>query len=182
MQQKKSQLALARRKKLLVRFASVLERGTVNGYVLDIGPQFFLIALVSDGLRPNGFQCYRLADIRKLQVPDKFAEFHEAMLKKRGTRFPKKLRVDVSSAEKLLRTANRAFPLITIHREKVDAGVCSIGRVADLGKGRVTLLEIGPDASWDNELETYRLSEITRVDFGGDYENALQLIGSGKFQ
>jgi hypothetical protein len=172
--QKKSQLALARRKKLLVRFASALDRGTVNGYVLDIGPQFFLIALVSDGLRPNGYQCYRLADIRKLRVPDKFAQFHEAVLKKRGIRFPKKPRVDVSSIEKLLQTANRAFPLITIHREKVDASACWIGRVVDLGRGRVTLLEIGPDASWHDELETYRLSEITRVDFGGDYENAVQ--------
>jgi hypothetical protein len=180
--QKKSQLALARRKKLLVRFASALDRGTVNGYVLDIGPQFFLIALVSDGLRPNGYQCYRLADTRKLRVPDKFAQFHEAVLKKRGIRFPKKPRVDVSSIEKLLQTANRAFPLITIHREKVDAGACWIGRVVDLGRGRVTLLEIGPDASWHDELETYRLSEITRVDFGGDYENALQLIGGSKFQ
>lgn len=181
-QKKKSQLALARQKKLLVRFASVLDRGTVNGYVLDIGPQFFLIALVSDGLRPNGFQCYRLADIRKLQVPDKFARFHEAVLKKRGIRFPRKPGVDVSSLEKLLRTANRAFPLITIHREKVDAGACWIGRVVDLGRGRVTLLEIGPDPSWDDDLETHRLGEITRVDFGGDYENALQLIGGSKYQ
>src|SRR5260370_9254217 len=84
---KKSRLALALRDKLLVRFASVLDRGTVNGYVLDIGPQFFLIALVSDGIRPNGFQCYRLSDIRKLRVPDKYARFHEAVLKKRGIRF-----------------------------------------------------------------------------------------------
>ena len=72
---KKSQLALALRDKLLVRFASALERGTVNGYVLDIGSQFFLIALVSDGLRFNGFQCYRLSDVRKLRVPDKYAQF-----------------------------------------------------------------------------------------------------------
>jgi hypothetical protein len=74
----KSLLALALRKKFLVRFASAFERGTVNGYVLDIGPQFFLIALVSDGLRLNGFQCYRLSDVRKLQVPDKYARFHKA--------------------------------------------------------------------------------------------------------
>jgi hypothetical protein len=179
---KKSQLALALRNKLLIRFASALDRGTVNGYVLDIGPQFFLIALVSDGIRPNGFQSYRLSDIRKLQVPDKYARFHEAVLKKRGVRFPKKPRVDVSSLAKLLLTANRAFPLVTIHREKVDASACWIGRVVDLRKGRVTLLEIGPDASWDDRLESYRLSEITRVDFGGDYEDALQLIGRDKYQ
>jgi len=100
-------------------------------------------------------------------VPDKFARFHEAVLKKRGIRFPKKPPVDVSNIEKLLQTSNRAFPLIAIHQEKTDAGACCIGRVADLGRRGVTLLEIGPDASWDVELETYRLSEITQVDFGG---------------
>jgi|HubBroStandDraft_2_1064218.scaffolds.fasta_scaffold115348_1 hypothetical protein len=182
MQKKKSQLARALRKRLLVRFASVLDRGTVNGYVLDVGPQFFLIALVSDGIRSNGFQCYRLSDIRKLRVPDKYAGFHEAVLKKRGIRFPRKPPVIVSSLAELLVTANRAFPLITIHREKVDGNACWIGRVVDVSRGRVTLLEIGPDASWDDDLETYRLSEITRVDFGGDYENALQLIGGSKYQ
>lgn len=179
---KKSQLAFALRNKLLVRFASALDRGTVNGYVLDIGPQFFLIALVSDGIRPNGFQCYRLSDIRKLRVPDKYARFHEAVLKKRGMRFPKKPRVDVSSLAELLLTASRAFPLVTIHREKADPRACWIGRVVDVGKGRVTLLEIGPGATWDDRLETYRLSEVTRVDFGGDYENALYLIGASKYE
>jgi hypothetical protein len=114
---KKSQLARALRGKLLVRFASALERGTASGYVLDIGPQFFLLALVSDGIRFNGFQCYRMSDVRRLQVPDKYALFHEAVLNKRGERRPKKPPVVVSSLSELLLSANRAFPLVTIHRE-----------------------------------------------------------------
>jgi hypothetical protein len=178
----KSRLALAVRKQLLVRFASALDRGTVNGYVLDIGPQFFLIALVSDGIRFNGFQCYRLSDVRKLSVPDKYAPFHEAVLKKRGERIPKKPPVLVSSLAELLLTANRAFPLVTIHREKVDGSACWIGRVIEIAKGCMTLLEIGPGATWDDRLETYRLSEITRVDFGGDYEDALYLIGARTYK
>ena len=39
MQKRKSQLALALRKKLFVRFAGALDRGAVAGYVLDIGPR-----------------------------------------------------------------------------------------------------------------------------------------------
>jgi hypothetical protein len=178
----KSQLTLARRKKLLVRFATAWEPGTAIGYVLDIGPQFFLVALVSEGIRLNGFQCFRLSDVRKLQMPDKYARFHEAVLKKRGQRIPKKPSVVVSSLAELLLTANRAFPLVTIHREKVDADACWIGRVVDVRQGRVTLLEIGPGAIWEDDLETYRLSEITRVDFGGDYEDALQLIGRSGYK
>jgi hypothetical protein len=178
---KKSQLAFALLNKLLVRFASVLERGTITGYVLDIGPQFFLIALISDDVRPNGFQCYRLSDIRKLR-PDKYARFHETVLKKRGLRLPKKPPIDVSSLAKLLLSANHAFPLVTIHREKAKPGTCEIGRVVEVKKGRITLLEIGPDAAWDDRLETYRLSEITRLDFGGGYEEALYLIGASKYE
>ena len=59
-------LALARRDKLLVQFRRPFEEGSVHGYVIDIGPQFFLLALVSDAIRFNGFQCFRLSDVRKL--------------------------------------------------------------------------------------------------------------------
>lgn len=172
----RNQLAKALRDRLLIRFARPFEPGTVNGYVLGIGPTFFLLALVSDGLRLNGFQCFRLSDVRALWVPDKYAAFHETALRKRGQRFPKTPPVALSSLDKLLLTAGRAFPLVTIHRERADPDVCWIGRVTDVRKGRVTLLEIGPDARWDGRLGTYRLNEITRVDFGGDYEDALYLV------
>jgi hypothetical protein len=177
MPEKRSQLASARRDKVIVRFTRPFEQGSVKGYVIDIGPEFFLVALVSDAIRFNGFQCFRVSDVRQLRVPAKYAAFTEAALKKRGERIPRKPHVVVSSLPKLLLTANRAFPLITIHREKVDPDVCQIGRVVDVGNGRVSLLEIGPDAAWDDKPETYRLSEITRVDFGGDYEEALYLVG-----
>ncbi len=177
MPQKRSQLASARRDKLMVRFTRPFEQGSVNGYVIDIGPEFFVVALVSDAIRFNGFQCFRLSDVRRLQVPGKYAAFAEAALKKRGERTPKNPHVVVTSLPKLLLTANRAFPLITIHREKVDPHVCQIGRVIDLRNRHVSLLEIGPDAAWDDKPETYRLNEITRVDFGGDYEEALHLVG-----
>jgi hypothetical protein len=163
MPHKRSQLALARRGKVLVRFTRPFEQGSVNGYVIDIGPEFFLVALVSDAIRFNGFQCFRLVDVPRLQVPGKYAAFAEAALKRRRERIPKKPQVVVSSLPKLLQTASRAFPLVTIHRERVDPDVCQIGQVVDLRNGRVSLLEIGPDAVWDDKPETYRLSEITRV-------------------
>lgn len=82
MPKKQSQLTLARRDQVIVRFTRPFEKGLVKGYVIDIGPEFFLVALVSDAIRFNGFQCFRLADVRKLQVPCKYAAFAEAALKK----------------------------------------------------------------------------------------------------
>jgi hypothetical protein len=83
----------------------------------------------------------------------------------------------VDSVQDLLGTASRAFPLITILRETVAPDVCHIGRVVAVSDSEVSLLEIGPDADWDDEPESYRTKEITRVDFGGVYEEALRLVG-----
>jgi hypothetical protein len=106
-----------------------------------------------------------------------YLAFVEAALKKRRQRRPKKPRVSVGSIEELLLSAGRAFPLVTIHREQIDPDVCWIGRVLGVDRGRLSLLEIGPDAKWENSPEEYRIPEMTRVSFGGEYENALHLVG-----
>lgn len=172
-----SKLATALHDKLLVKFTRPFEGDSFNGYVLDIGPRFFLMAVVGERIRFDGFSCIRLSDVRELEAPHEYAAFAEAALRKRGERMPKKPRVSVASTEDLLLSAGRAFALVTIHREHVNPDVRYIGRVVGFAKGCVKLLEIGPDAKWDDEPIAYRLSEITRVDLGGDYEKALQLVG-----
>ena len=169
-------LALAG-KNVLVQFTRPVEDGSVVGYVLASGPRFFLLALVEDNARFNGFQCFRLQDVRNLRVPAEHASFIEAALKLRGERRPRIPAVNVDSVQELLKTASRAFPLITIHREMAAPDICHIGHVVAVSDSRVSLLEIGPDAKWEDEPLSYRTKEITRVDFGGVYEEALRLVG-----
>ena len=168
---------LATRSREIVKFRSPFEEGSTTGYVLDVGPEFFLLLLIDDAVRFNGFQCLRLRDVRKLQVPAKYAAFHEAALRVRGEIAEKKPRVRLDKVSEILRTASKAFPLIAIHREKVNPDVCRIGRVTGIDESNVQMLEIGPDAIWETKPTEYRLREITRVDFGGDYEEALFLVG-----
>ena len=176
MTQERSQLTKAPGNRQLVQFSRRFERTTTRGYVLDVGPRFFLLALVSDRIWFDGFGCFRVADVSNV-VADPHATFAEAALHKRGERRPRKPRIDVRRIEDLLLSAGRAFPLVTIHCEEVNADVCRIGRVLGVKRGRVSLLEIDPAAKWERGPTEYRLSEITRVDFGGDYEIALHLIG-----
>ncbi len=172
----RSQLTDAMHDRRFVRFSRRFEQSAIRGYVLDVGPKFFLLALVSDRIWLDGFECFRVADISNVVV-DPFAEFAEKALQKRGERVPRKPRVSVRRVDELLVTAGRAFPLITIHRDEVDPDVCWIGRVLGVKRGLVSLLQIDPAANWDRLPEEYRLSEITRVNFGGDYEGALHLVG-----
>jgi hypothetical protein len=163
--------------KLLVKFWSPFEPGATHGYVLDIGPRFFLLGFVDDNIKFNGFQCLRLSDVRRLRVPDPYADFIVAALRKRGEIISKKPRVILNSLPELLRSANRLFPLLTIQRERAKPGTCEIGRVVGITKSHVSLLEIGPDAIWEEKPTEIALRDVTRVDFGGAYEDALHLVG-----
>ena len=91
--------------------------------------------------------------------------FVETALRRRGEYLPRKPRVSMASIEELLLSASRMFPLVTIHRERVDPDVCSIRRVLGIDRGRVALLEINPHAKWEEMPSEYLVREITRVNF-----------------
>ncbi|MES2951698.1 MAG: hypothetical protein V4858_24485 [Pseudomonadota bacterium] len=160
----------------LVRIIRRFEDSPVRGYVAAVGPTFFLLTLVSDRLRFDGFECFRMADVRSVRA-DPYAGFAEAALKKRGLRRPRKPKIDLDSVETILLTAAKVFPLVTIHLEKKDPDVCYIGSVRGVERGKVFLLGINPHAEWDSEPDKFRFSKITRISFGGDYEDALHAVG-----
>lgn len=171
-----TQLRSARRSGTLVRFRRPFEEGSVHGYVLDVGPEFFLLALVSDQIRFNGFQCFRTIDVRDLR-PDPSAAFVKSALKRRRECKPDQRKVSVRSLRTLLLSASKSFPLVTIHREKLKSNACQVGHVVSVASGKLRLLEIRPSAVWADAPTHYNLKQITRVDFGGDYEDALHLVG-----
>jgi len=75
-----------------------------------------------------------------------------------------------------LKSANALFSLVTIHRERIKPDTCAIGKVIDIAENHLLFLEIGPDAAWEEKPSKIRLNDITRVDFGGGYEEALYLV------
>ena len=52
-----------------------------------------------------------------------------------------------------------------------------VGRVVSLTDHAVDLLEIDPDAHWEDEPTTYAYDDIVLVGFGGEYDTALHLLG-----
>lgn len=169
-------LLRAKRVQSLVRFHRRFERGSFHGYVMDVGDKFFLLAVINREIWNDGFSVVRIQDVRGLR-PEPDAKFVQAALRKRGERKPRRPKVGLASIGEILTTAGRAFPLVTIHRERVDPDVCHIGRVVQIERGRLKLLLIAPGAKWEREPDEFGLNGITRVDFAGSYEDALYEVG-----
>lgn len=162
---------------IVLRLSNPYDEGWTHGYVLDIGPQFFLLGLIDDNIQFNGFQCLLISDLRQLKVPDPQEDFIVAALRKRRERMERKPNIDLSSLPALLKSASKLFPLITILRERIKPDECVIGKVLDISERSFLLHTIDPDAVWEEKPTRFRLSDVTRVDFGGGYEEALHLVG-----
>lgn len=160
----------------LVRLHARSEPGHTCGYVQSVGAEFVLMSVVSDGIWFDGFNCLRIDDLKALEL-DPHAAFLDAVLTARAETAPASPVVDLDSVEGLLTSASARLPLVTIHTGGADSDVCYIGRVLSIEGGIVWMLEIDADAVWDADPTSHRFIDITRVDFGGDYEDALHLVG-----
>lgn len=174
----KERLEQARTAGTLIRIERSFNDGWEDGYVVGLGTDLVLLAVVGHGIRFDGYQAYRLDDISSLGDPAPHAAFVESALSLRGFDRPPAPSVSLDSIPDLLRTAADSYRLMTLHTEDEDPEVCWIGQVVEADDSRVILRTITPDASWDADPETYPTDEITRIDFGGSYEDALWIVAS----
>lgn len=175
---KRDLLRAARAAGTLVRVTRTVEESWAEGYVAGVAEDLFLLCLVSDDVVFDGFQAFRLADVVDVASPAPHAQFVERALHLRGQARPADPAVDLGDLRTLLTSACQAFPMITLHREVADPDVCHIGVVEGFAREAVTLREVDADAGWVAERGVYALSEVTRVDFGGRYAEALALVAA----
>ncbi len=157
-------------------FRGNLEDGWADGYVAAIGKDYFALSLIDKSIRFDGFNCFRFKDITTCIVPAPHADFLEAALKKRKDKRPKHEALDLSSLASLILSAAVQFPSLTVHFESEEVRVCHIGKPLTVGDDHMLMLEVTPDGTWETSPQLHDLSQITRVDFGGAYEEALLLV------
>ena len=173
----REQLLTAKKRKLIVNFFRPYEQGSLTGYVLDVGPAFFLLASLNEGFEFEQHSCLRLADIRRLECPAEHAQFYTKVRKLRGDRFPPKIKIDLANRIAILDSLHTS--LVTLYREQVNPNACIIGSMLSRSKTVVQLLEIDPDAKWESKPSYFRINQITRIHLPGPYEHAL-LLAAGK--
>ncbi|TPE51272.1 hypothetical protein FJM67_09525 [Maribrevibacterium harenarium] len=171
------ELEKARTRKNVVRIFREELDGPDNwtdGFVIDANEEMVLLQVVDEGVHLNGYQIVFLEDISDFVHPAPFNDFQKRVLELRDEEVEDP-EVDLDDIAVLLMDISEEFGLITIHREEVEPDSCEIGRVLRADATTFELEEIGSDARWFDETFEYDLYDITRIEFGGSYEEALLL-------
>lgn len=149
----------------------------LRGFLLEQSEKLILINRVNeDVVDLNGYSVIRRSDVRHLKTLDKDS-FMVRALKLRRVKPKIRHGILLSSWPELLQSASSIFPLITIHQEIYDRGVCFIGRPILMGTRSFQLKEIDPQARWSRSRR-YKFSNLTKVDFGGGYEDSLARVAA----
>ena len=143
-----------------------------EGFVVAASPLFVVLHVVAPTLYLDGYEVFCTADVTEVRVGFRSRRFVEEVLRLRGQRPSAPARLDLSSLPALLASAGRLFPLLVVHRERIHRDSCWIGQVASMTEKTFVLREIDPSAKWNGQTR-YRFRDVTRIGFGGAYEEAL---------
>ncbi len=150
-----------------------VDQNHLVGFALSWNAKLTLIQPVEkEQFLLNGYSIFRNEDVRRWRaIPDGDFLARATVLHKLRPRKP--ANVNIESIGQALASAGKAFPLVTIHTERLKRSVCYVGRVLRISQRALTLLDISPQAEWDDE-ESYLLKDITLIDFGGAYGKLLE--------
>lgn len=171
----KSTLATAKARGELIRVHRGRDDAWDEGFVAAQGDDIFALQVIDKACQLDGFSCARYQGITECS-PAPHIEFVQKAMRLRHEE-PAELALDMSSFAALLTSAVKVFPLASIFLNGDDS-VCYIGKVAAVGESELSLLEISPDAKWHATPTAFSLDEISRVDFGGRYEEILYLVAA----
>ncbi len=164
-------------KKWIVEFnRKPLDKQSLFGFILACNDDFTLIQEFDRSLFiTDGYRVFRNNSVKGYKVyNDKNYFLNEVIYFKKIK--PKPLTgISIENWTEILQTANKKFRLLVIEREKVNNKICNIGKLETVKKKSFTLKEIDADAVWIESFK-YKFDDLTKVGFGGHYENTLSLV------
>jgi len=160
------------------------EAGTddpVRGYVVGLSDDFVLVHLWEPNVMClNGYLVLAIDQLQSARPIDEHRAFPDRALRHKGITpqaQPDILLVDLPG---VLSSAGAHFPLLTIELRNHPNSLF-VGRIERLTARSIRLREVDPDADW-GDVEKLRFKDITRVGFGGGYEEALWLVNRAEGQ
>ena len=164
--------------RLVSLWRRAIDAKPLDGFVVGLGERAVLLQIVSNTIDLDGYSALRLADVDAVEPPPR-ADFYHRALKLRGQRAKEPKGIFVDTFATLLETANLRLSAGDDSSRSCGSEICHIGQVRELTARTLLLDEIDPSANWEGETR-YPIAEITRIDFGGRYEEALALVANAR--
>ncbi|MFW6775209.1 hypothetical protein ACOACO_13065 [Nocardioides sp. CPCC 205120] len=148
------------------------EADQIDGFVIALTDDWVVLHALADGVHLDDIAMLRLRDVSRIWFRDDDPYHHRAITALNGPVASFDCAPDVGTVE-LLTAAAATADIFAIHLEVLEGEPLAIGRLLDHGKKRFTLHYVGRDGEWARASERWRYRDVTRIEVGGRYLDAL---------
>lgn len=147
----------------------------IVGFVVGVGKKWAIVAATADGGHFDGYVAIRVKDITNVWKDTSFEGRFARTLPEWPPQCPGGL--DLERTGTLIKGLGALAPLIGIEQERrYKSAMTWIGALHDVNDGRVWLHEVRPDATWEDYVAGYKLTRVTKVSLGNQYQRALSVM------
>lgn len=166
--------------RLLKRVGRRCTSDRLQGFVLDVGDTWVLMAVLADNISLNGFSVFRLADVTTVEDRAEMSSFVSQTLVDQKTWPPSRPSrpVRLGDTRAMISDASLVSSVVLIYTEDVDEDVCFVGIPVGFTDRSVGLREISYTGTWTEDSSEWYFDEITRLDFGDLYTSRLLAVAS----
>ncbi|MDF9715685.1 hypothetical protein INN71_09725 [Nocardioides sp. ChNu-153] len=143
-----------------------------DGFVVTLTDDWVVLHELADGVHLDDLVMLRLSDVSRVWFRDDDPYHHRAINGLGSTVATFECPPEAGLIDMLNAAAFKA-DIFAIRMETLRDEPLAIGRLVKLGKKRLTLHFVGRDGVWAPETERWRHRDITRIEVGGRYLDAL---------
>ncbi len=156
------------------------DKFTITGFAVDFSDSLVLFhRLDTDVFCLNGYTVLRHKDVNQVRSFTNDGQWLFRAVRHYRLKPKKPAGISLNTFPDLVKSVARRYPLITLHEEKRDPNVCFIGTLVSVTKRTITIDDLNSSCEWSG-LWRQQVSDITRVDFGDGYAEALSVTAPKK--
>lgn len=145
------------------------------GFVLDCNETFTLINQFDRDLYAlDGYSIFYNEDVSEYWTYTTTENYLETKyIKLKNIKPQQQPAISLNSLPELLISISENFPMMKIYRDNLTENGTIIGKLVEVKEKTFQLLAIRNDGVWKEQPSRFRLADVTRIDFGTNYEKVL---------
>lgn len=144
------------------------------GYVVSVGRESVLLALVSGDIQCDGYAVLRRADVAEVHAGER-ERVRDAIIKKRGALPGIVPKFNLDDIAETIRSINKLHVISAVYREYRWKDEFLVGVPICITKKMVRFSYLNTCAKWDGEFRAM-LASISKIEFGTIYLTGLASV------
>ncbi len=157
-----------------------LDDESITGIIADFSSEFMLLNCLTEKGENAGISVFYIEDITRIRAKGNIRQSLKDLSQRNKTRF-KSYKINLTSINTVLSSVQESFGYVSLSTEEIlQDQECFIGSIKHEDKDWIALNSFGTMSNRDIKQLILKKDDITCVDAGGKYENAINYLASLK--